>query len=366
MPIYKEYIDDDVLVAAKKRLAHIYDIFDDVVYMFSGGKDSLVNIELAKEYHKEHLPNKKVKIIFLDEELLADSVIDFIDSYRRKSWVDMYWIAVKMENSKFCMGSSEKIVMWDTNREWLRPIPEWALTLPDDDKRIFTQQAMDTLVYEMCGLKGNVAYVNGIRASESLTRYRSVVNKLNENYINACSDYRVKLCKPIYDWEEADVFKYLYENDIPYCTQYDTAHIGGGRLRISTPLHGEAARQFDKWRAIDPDYYQRLVNIFPDMQVQERYWNEFDRGGAERKYLPLGLEGCYLYIKENIKDLKRHKMAIERYRQYKKLNNYDPLAYPPSLLLSHLIRGVLHRTIIPLAKEQQGKEKEKIARLLGE
>lgn len=52
-----------------------------------------------------------------------------------------------------------------------------------------------------------MAFLTGIRADESLIRYRASVNKLNENYINATECKRVSLCKPIYDWRENDVFK---------------------------------------------------------------------------------------------------------------------------------------------------------------
>jgi hypothetical protein len=37
------YIDTDVLTEAKKRIHHIFDLFDTVVVMFSGGKDSLAS-----------------------------------------------------------------------------------------------------------------------------------------------------------------------------------------------------------------------------------------------------------------------------------------------------------------------------------
>lgn len=41
MPRVRVYQDTDVLTEAKKRIHHIFDIFDTVVVMFSGGKDSL-------------------------------------------------------------------------------------------------------------------------------------------------------------------------------------------------------------------------------------------------------------------------------------------------------------------------------------
>ena len=47
---------------------------------------------------------------------------------------------------------------------------------------------------------GKVAIVNGIRADESIVRYRSVVNKITENYIAKSFSPRATLCKPIYDW----------------------------------------------------------------------------------------------------------------------------------------------------------------------
>ena len=74
MPRLRGYQDTDVLTAAKARIHHIYDIFDSVAVCFSGGKDSLVCLELTWEVAQER-GLKHVDVVFRDEELIPDEVI---------------------------------------------------------------------------------------------------------------------------------------------------------------------------------------------------------------------------------------------------------------------------------------------------
>jgi predicted phosphoadenosine phosphosulfate sulfurtransferase len=133
--------------------------------------------------------------------------------------------------------------------------------------------------------RGKIAFLTGIRSAESLIRYRSCVNKLNENYINGVPDPKatnVKLCKPIFDWEENDVFRYFYDRKIRYCKLYDLQMWAGNSLRVSTPLHAESAKKFDLIRSTVPDFYRRVTDVFPEMLAHERYYKEMDRGRPSR------------------------------------------------------------------------------------
>lgn len=83
----KQYIDQDVVSAARGRMHHILDLYDSVAVMFSGGKDSLVCLNLLQQVRLERGETAPLDVIFLDEELLPNSVVDFVDSYRRLPWV---------------------------------------------------------------------------------------------------------------------------------------------------------------------------------------------------------------------------------------------------------------------------------------
>jgi len=66
-----------------------------------------------------------------------------------------------------------------------------------------------------------------------------------------------------YDWSEKDVFKYFYDKKIRYCEIYDIQMLNGERLRVSTPLHSESAKEFHKIKTRCPVFYQQLINLFP-------------------------------------------------------------------------------------------------------
>lgn len=352
MSRYKHYLDIDVVTAARQRINHIFDNFDHVVVMFSGGKDSLVCVHLALEEARKRgkLP---LDVVFRDEELIPDYIVDFVDQYRRHDDLNLHWMAVPMVSHKFILGHAEPVTFWDNDREWMRPKPPWAITLPPDDGREFKQDTMDKFMYEHFQFKGLVAYITGVRAAESIFRYRSVVNKLNENYINASSYKAVKLCKPIYDWQENDVMKWLYENNIDWCEAYDRQHLTSLPLRVSTPLHAEKVRLLDKVAACSPEFYQRLVEVFPDVEIQARYGNDVDKKKIADQYLKDGLRGCVRYVRERINNPKSQRAAMGLIKQFGELRANNPEMYQVKDLLRHLIGGKYHRMPVPSGVESQ-------------
>lgn len=215
--------------------------------------------------------------------------------------------------------------------------------------------------------RGKVCAVTGIRAAESLVRYRSAVNKLNENYITASGSGlkghdaarpgapSVMLGKPIYDWQENDVLRYIWENELRYAPAYDHQHLIGQALRVSTPLHAESARHFGKLRQTEPEFYAQLIDLFPDMQLHERYWGELDREALERRY-GQSLAGVRQYILDRITDPKLQPLALERLDLIVTMARRQPEIWPPYYVLSQFINGSFKRVIQPIQVANQRKK----------
>jgi predicted phosphoadenosine phosphosulfate sulfurtransferase len=339
----RKFIDTNVYDEAIKRINHIYDVFDTVVVMFSGGKDSLATLHLCKEV-ADARGHKKVNVVFRDQELIPNVVVDFVNKYRELDWVDMKYFCVQTYATKYVLGQTQSYIQWDADREHMRPMPTHAIT----DKHVFDRTTMDAFTASF--YKGKLAFVNGIRASESLRRYGSCMEKLNENYINATKGTdRVKLCKPIFDWQEDDVFKYFYDNDIEYCSIYDRQMWNQENLRVDTPVHHEASKRFFKLKTRDPLLYQQVVDLFPEMIIQDKYYAEYNQETLKEKY-GQDLQTILDYIKDYITEPRQKNLAYERFKQAVVAHRKSPDAYPIYHLLTFFMSGEYKRKIYPINK----------------
>ncbi len=348
------YLDEDVLVMAKQRIRHTLDIFDSIAVCFSGGKDSLTILHLVMEIYDELGIKDKIKVIFRDEELIPDSVLETVEKYRNHPQVDMAYYAVSLKSNKFILGKTYEYVQWDENREWIRNKPEHAITAPEG--MVFDQYTMDE--YSARGMKGKVAFITGVRADESITRFKACVNKKDENYINATKAKNVHLVKPVYDWSEKDVFKYFYDNEIEYCAVYDDQVWGKHPLRVATPLHAEGSKRLNLLKAMWPTFYSQLIKLFPEMIVQDRYWDEYDRYGQIDKY-EKSWNGIAKYIIDNLSDPKQRQLAMKRViecrttrenklKRGEGLHNYG--GYPLLYVFKTIMNGGFKRSIMPCSK----------------
>lgn len=196
--------------------------------------------------------------------------------------------------------------------------------------------------------RGKVAFLIGVRAAESLMRFRGCVSKLNENYIMNCDDApNVKKVWPLFDWQENDIFRYFYDRKIDYCPVYDGQLWAGNAMRVSTPLHAESAKRFGKVKTQTPDFYARVIKVFPEMLAHERYFADLDKTAVTRAYGQTH-EGVRAWIEDNLEDEGQHALAVTRLEAVMKQSPEELEKYPPAYLLGVFMSGAFKRKIMPL------------------
>jgi predicted phosphoadenosine phosphosulfate sulfurtransferase len=339
------FLNISCVEAARQRIRHVYDQFDTVCVQFSGGKDSTAALLLAKEVHEERGLGP-VKVIFRDEEMVSPKTIEYVERVRNYDWVDMEWYCLPFIAEVWVLGKRERILLWGALRgsegRWVRDMPPWAINAQTLGLNPATSLPEQTDYYTMQGKVGNVAFITGVRASESMVRYRSIVQKLHENYI--VTPYKLKrgiplkFAKVIYDWNTDDVFKFIVEeHGSDYCEYYDLAALTGSNTRVGIPLHSIAIRRIGDVVATEPEFYDKLVECFPHIDAQRRIWKDFDVEKLISKYAKDGFTGASNFINDFIIGEEAARSARTFVAKFRQKQATDPGGYP----LNYLIRTLL-------------------------
>lgn len=266
----------DVLTAAKQRISYVFDNFPRIYVSFSGGKDSTVMLHLVMEEAIKR--NRKVGVLLVDLEGMYKLTIDHIqamyDLYADN--IEPYWICLPIALRNAVSTFEPKWCCWEPGREkdWIRQPPKMAITY--DKKDIFPFYYYDPkhpMEFEEFVPQFGHWYAQGkmcacfvgIRADESLNRYRTIKaqksmleNKpwttwLNEGLYNIY---------PIYDWKVSDIWLYNTKYHKIYNPLYDRMYQAGltpSQMRICQPYGDDQRKGLWLFHVIEPDTWARVV-----------------------------------------------------------------------------------------------------------
>jgi len=273
----------DVFKAAYDRLFYLYSKGHRLVLSFSGGKDSTVCLELMIMAARDagRLP---VEVIIQDEEISLPGTYEFVEETAARPEVKMSWIV--MQHPMINVFNRENPYWWTFDPEvprekWVREPPSWAEWATDETAiELMTNPLRfpveKTPIYEDWNFeetKQCLVSVLGLRVAESVKRqlglYGSGSFMTGSNYVG------VFAARPIYDWTDGDVWKFIKETGCKYNRAYDTLYKMGVRkaaLRIGPPtlnvaaLEGltVAARAWPRW-------FDKVANRLPGIRTAVQF-----------------------------------------------------------------------------------------------
>lgn len=265
----------DVFEAAMQRLDYVFAEFDNVYVSFSGGKDSGVLLNLA--LIKARQMSRRIGVFHLDYEAQYTATTDYVDATYAE-------LAGEVDNLRCCVPlrcptctSMHEMHWrpWDPEKKdiWVRPLPEQYLDashfdfLTPEMTDYQFQERFATWHHQTRGAHRTCVLV-GIRAQESLDRWRTIVSERNINKYQGKA-WTTKMgpdvynAYPIYDWATEDIWTANARFGWRYNHLYDLMHYAGVPLhkqRVASPFHNAAKASLSLYRVIDPHVWGRMVS----------------------------------------------------------------------------------------------------------
>jgi predicted phosphoadenosine phosphosulfate sulfurtransferase len=269
----KTPIGVDVLEAARKRIAQVYDDFPHVYVAFSGGKDSgvLVHLALEEATRRGRLP---LHLLCLDLEAQYAHTVDFVRRIFDRPDVTGHWCCLPLNLRNSVSQYRPFWLAWepDARDKWVRPMPDHPLLVKDEAFFPFFSRGMEFEDFVqpyhewVAAQHGRTACLVGIRADESLNRYRTVKSETKTTWKGHKWTTRITdACYsafPIYDWRTEDIWTANGRFSWDYNHVYDLMQLAGltlSQMRLCQPYGDDQRKGLWLFRILEPETWARVV-----------------------------------------------------------------------------------------------------------
>ena len=265
----KRWLDRSVLEAAQERVAFVLEHFERIYVSFSGGKDSSVMLHLVMEEAIKR--GKTVGVLFVDLEgqykITIEHIHEMVTLY--KDNIELYWVCLPLALRNAVSVYEPKWECWEQGKDWIRQPPECAIT--DINYFPFFKVGMEFEEFvpkfgEWYGQEQLTACFVGIRADESLNRYRTIKSEKKSMFLNlqwtTFVQGGVYNIYPIYDWAVGDIWLYISRFNKCYNRLYDLMHQAGltpSQMRICQPYGDDQRKGLWLFHVIEPETWGRVV-----------------------------------------------------------------------------------------------------------
>lgn len=271
----KTYFKTNVYDAAIERINTVFDHFERVCVAFSGGKDSTVTLHLALEVARKR-GKTPVHAMLIDLEGQYKATIDHVFEMFSDPDIKPWWICLPINLRNACSVHHPYWCAWEPGGEWVRDMPQHPAVINDQSFFPWYQYRMEFEEFvprfnEWLSKDIATAFLVGIRADESMNRYKAVrksatIKKCAWNNIQWSSKFKKKdksvSFYPIYDWRFEDIWKYIGEKNLSYNRLYDYMYLAGYppvEMRICQPYGDDQRKGLDMFHKIEPETWFRIV-----------------------------------------------------------------------------------------------------------
>lgn len=271
-----EYKDDTVYVAARKRIAAVFDEFDRIVVSVSSGKDSTALYYLC--LWEAERRGRRIDVFFLDQEAEYQASIDVIGDMMRHPAVNPLWMQVPLYLTNATSHESYFLYGWGPGEEWMRPKDPIAIHRIEGD---YPQRFYEFFPWQEQQVDKTTAWLVGLRSKESFNRFRAVTKNPGHQGWSWSTKTKTPLSfrfYPLYDWTFGDVWRCIVDHDLPYNRHYDRMYAKHGvnmsKMRVSNLVHEKSFRCLADLQEFEPDTYDRLLKRLAGVHAGALYARE--------------------------------------------------------------------------------------------